>query len=209
MPVGLGVSLGHGLGAIGGSRVVVLDTFNRADSASAIGTGETGTAWTMVQGTWGISSNRAYAVTDTLNDRGWLNPGLSNYVLEVTVRGDFTAGGTYRTPSVVMSYIDGQNMLFFQLLNGAIVLYKRVTSTWTQLATAAQTTASNTDYALRVTRIANVITIFVDGVQKIAYTLSAGEQTLFNPNTTVGFWLDKVGSPTNPARWDSLVVSAA
>jgi hypothetical protein len=44
---------------------VVADTFTRADSATSLGTADTGGAWTALSGTWGISSNQAYKPAGT------------------------------------------------------------------------------------------------------------------------------------------------
>ncbi len=44
------------------SDCIWADTFNRADSAVSVGTASSGGTYTVSSGTWGISSNQAYAV---------------------------------------------------------------------------------------------------------------------------------------------------
>lgn len=52
------------LGSIAsGVRKRFKDTFNRADNASVIGTASDGSAWNVLRGTWGISSNAASSST--------------------------------------------------------------------------------------------------------------------------------------------------
>jgi lysophospholipase L1-like esterase len=46
----------------------VTDNFQRADSATSIGSATTGQAWVPVRGTWGISSNKGYSVTGADDD---------------------------------------------------------------------------------------------------------------------------------------------
>jgi hypothetical protein len=43
----------------------VTDSFNRTDSASSLGTADSGQSWSQVAGTNGISSNQAYVVAAT------------------------------------------------------------------------------------------------------------------------------------------------
>ncbi len=52
------------LGAIASAvRNILADTFNRTDSASVIGNATDGSIWTILRGTWGISTNRASSST--------------------------------------------------------------------------------------------------------------------------------------------------
>jgi hypothetical protein len=53
-------------------KVLVADNFTRADSATSLGTASDGGAWTVpaIGGVWGITSNKAYMVTN-----GTFNPG--------------------------------------------------------------------------------------------------------------------------------------
>ena len=52
-----------GVAARGFASLKWADTFVRADSASAIGTADSGGSYTVSSGTWGISSNSAYVVS--------------------------------------------------------------------------------------------------------------------------------------------------
>lgn len=42
---------------------IVYDSFNRADSATSLGVSDSGHAWSVLSGVWGISTSRAYAPT--------------------------------------------------------------------------------------------------------------------------------------------------
>lgn len=68
----------------------IVDTFNRADSATTLGTTSDGTAtWTAQSGTWGISSNQAYAPAAI----GLATvPAQADGTVQVTIAADVTDG---------------------------------------------------------------------------------------------------------------------
>ena len=51
--------MGLNLGSFASIRKRFADTFNRTDSASEIGRSSDGSLWSIIRGTWGISTNRA------------------------------------------------------------------------------------------------------------------------------------------------------
>jgi len=67
----------------GGSRLVVSDSFNRADNALTLGNADTGQAWNPDIGTWGINSNLATQITSSEAVCS-INSGISNLYLKVT-----------------------------------------------------------------------------------------------------------------------------
>lgn len=68
--------------AVNGINPWVLgDRFRRADSASSVGSLDTGQAWTVTSGTWGISSNAAY-LTAATNGKLRVDPGISDLYME-------------------------------------------------------------------------------------------------------------------------------
>jgi hypothetical protein len=74
--------------------VVVSDTFTRADSATSLGTADTGQAWTLV-GTniFGISSGQVYSPNATENERAFVDAGVSDCTVEVKIAA-LAAGGS-------------------------------------------------------------------------------------------------------------------
>lgn len=61
------------------------DNFNRANSASSLGTpSDSGSAWVALSGTWGINSNQGYLVTDNGDDLAYLEASLADVTVQVT-----------------------------------------------------------------------------------------------------------------------------
>ncbi len=186
----------------------VLDSFTRADSATLLGTGETGQSYIASVGTWGISSNRAYSASDADGNVATMDALLNDGTFAVTLNGDLTATN-YRSPAFLFRYLDVSNFLMVRLLGGACDLFKRDLAAYTVLATAATTTADATDYRIEVVCLGTSVKVYLDGVLKITHTLAGGDATKYvgASYTRVGFMLFKAGVPTVAARWDDLRVS--
>lgn len=197
------------LGLLGVEKKIlrVSDTFPRADSAVSLGSAETGQIYQVVSGTWGISANKAYTVTDTHNDRVIIETGLKNAVLESVVHGQYMLPDQ-RIPILMFRYYDVNNRLQIGLDNGSIVLYKMDGGAFTSLASVAQTTTDDFDYTLKIAYTENNIEIFVNGTSKITYVLSGGD-TKYAQYTKIGMRLVKNGAPTFNCRWDNLKVEVA
>lgn len=84
------------------------DAFTRADSSSAIG----GSGWTVVAGTWGISSNKAYRSASTGHDLVIRSgTGISNGVITAVV--DQSGSPTYAIDRrIIFRYSDIDNYLY-------------------------------------------------------------------------------------------------
>ena len=195
---------------IDGADAGVQDTFTRADSASTMGTTEVGSkTWTAGAGTWGISSNKAYSVTDANSDKATLDSGLADAHLRCTVRGTFNHATNYRMSVLTFRYIDANNFLMVDLYNGNVRLGKVDVGVTSNLASVAQTTADDTDYAVRVEYVGTSVLVYVNEVLKITHTLAGGDATKYLTQTVAGFLLSKGGSPATAARWDDFAVQAA
>ena len=186
---------------------VAEDTFTRADSALTLGSAETGQAWTPVSGTWGISSNRAYNVSDTSGQIATIPGGAADGIVDCTLRGDMT-GAAYSIPQVIARYNDANNFLYAQLYNGNAALVKVDGGALSSLASAVTPTVDSTDYALRLVMVGNSVRVYKDNTEVISHTLSGGD-TKYAAYTTLGFRFEKSGSPTADARWDSFRFQAA
>lgn len=182
---------------------IVSDTFTRADSALTLGSAETGQPWTAVTGTWGISANKAYSASDADEDLASISASKADGIMDWDVLGTLNSGVTYRVPECVFRLDDASNYLYVRLLNGAVSLRKNDADVHSELATAAQTTADNTSYTIRVLTLGNVIRVYVAGTLKIAYTLAGGD-TKYAAYTSYGMRLAKAGSPGTAATWDNL-----
>lgn len=71
--------------------ISVLDSFDRANNSSSLGTADSGQAWVALAGTWGILSNQAYLVSSTGNDMAYIDAGLSDCTVTAVIQGDVDA----------------------------------------------------------------------------------------------------------------------
>jgi len=182
---------------------VATDLFDRAASTTTPGDG-----WTVDVGTFGVISERGYAVTDADGDRMSRTEDMKDGVLEMIVRGTLNSGATYRSPALLFRMaedytgaIDYANCLVVRLLNAVVDLRKRDGGTETSLATATQTTSDGVDYVLRVQFVGDRIRVWVDDLELISFQLT-GLNAKYLQNPRVGVRLDKGGSPATAARFD-------
>lgn len=95
IPVGIVAS---GRRAASGPTVVVSDSFTRANSAVSMGTADTGQTWLANDGTWGITSNRAYCTNPANVRYAAVNTAIASpgtKVIQVSARFYGVAGGAY------------------------------------------------------------------------------------------------------------------
>lgn len=71
----------------------ITDDFNRANSATSLGTTAQGYVWQAQQGVWGITTNTAYKVTATAQGTAVIDTGLPDFILEVTLLTKTNDGG--------------------------------------------------------------------------------------------------------------------
>ena len=176
------------------------DHFDRANSTTTAG-GD----WTTTngQGTWGVSSERLYSVTDVDADLllAQSNPQVRDGVLQAIVRGDTTASH-FRVFSLLFRVREGYdgtpdttNCLLVRVLNGQVDLRKRDGGTETSLTTATVTTTEDVDYLVRVMFQGNRIRVWLDDVLVTDYAL-VGLNAKYAQYGHAGIRLDLTGSPS-------------
>lgn len=187
---------------------IVRDRFNRADSAVALGSAETGQAWTANTGTWGISSNRAYSASDAEGDLATLDSGLVDGKFESIVNGSNDMVN-YRVPRLVFrGNSDASEWLGVSLFGTTLYLTKLDGALIETLASLVVNPADATDYLLRAECSGNQVDVYQDGVLRIQHTLAGGDTKYAGAGyTRVGLRLSKGGTPTAAARWDNLRVA--
>lgn len=193
-----------------GPTVFINDTFDRADNNTTLGTATSGQAWTAVSGTWGISNNEGYCVSDASGNKAILpTVGTGDYTTLCTVRGDMDpAGNNFRRAAVMVRYIDALNFLYVFLDNGNVFLSKTSAGSSSFLQTASQTTVDNVDYVVKVISNGGNMKVYVDNVLKIDNTLSSGDITKYASSGVTGIYLEKNGAPAVAARWNNFSVIA-
>lgn len=122
---------------------MLVDTFNRADSTSVLGTTSDGTAtWVTQTGTWGISSNKAYQSSATGGDlMATVDAGVSDGILQVTLATIPTSLASKR-PALLFWYQNTTNFFMFQATPGGYTVWQVVGGTATVEGSISTTPAS-------------------------------------------------------------------
>lgn len=187
-------------------KVLLSDTFNRADSALTLGNAETGQAWTAEVGTWGVSSGQAYSASDAGGDRVSADVGTQNIDASLDVVGQVNTNLRFHELLFMSS---GAGAYWrFRLINSFAEILKFDGATQTSVASIAHTSTDDVVYRLRIVQRDDCIVASVNGVTVLGYTLSAAEQAAYT-GTRVGIRLGKSGAPSSAARGDNLLVRAS
>jgi hypothetical protein len=106
---------------------VVLDTFVRVASTSAVGTPCIGAAPAFTQGTWGIknqSGGGAYLVTTDASADNFLL--WDSHSGDAEVECEFTPNATFYNVGVILRFQDTSNYMFVQQKNGTVSIVTKV-----------------------------------------------------------------------------------
>lgn len=111
--------------------VVVYDSFNRDDSELTLGDADTGQTWEALVGTWGISSNQAYAAAFSSSfAKAAIDAGISDCRVSVKI-----AVEDSNYPRLAFRISDTINeFVFANNADGYLSLSKRIAGGTTQLA---------------------------------------------------------------------------
>lgn len=205
------VGMGIGLGGQGSMAAVVAppptsysDTFDRANSLTTLSS-----PWTAVQGTWGISANEAYCVSDTHNDRAVVpGVGSANYVVKCNIKGSIIDDANASRPCLLIRYLDNPNFITAHLIGDSLAIQKSEGGTVSTLASVIVNPLNDTYYELKAECSGGTIKIYLDGVLTVTHNLSAGDQTLFGATQQVGIRLRRSGVPSSQAKWNNFSVTA-
>lgn len=182
-----------------GPAPLLRDTFARGDSASALGTCDTGQVWSALAGTWGVASNRAYRVgintTDCIAaiDVGSAWSGYEALVLS-----------TAEFPGLIFDLTDASNFYVVLLnnTNRALELFRRVSGTYTLVSASANNVfTASSDVRIKVVRSGASKVVQVAGTPVITASNSALPAT-----QSVGLRL-QTNTGTNNARWSDITVT--
>lgn len=156
------------------------DSFNRADSASSLGTpSDAGTAWSALYGTWGVSGNAAYCPSNTVFGVAALEASAADADVQVTYRGPDPAANVGPAARVT----DADNGIYLYNYAGTFYLVKNVAGAFTVLDSAAGSTADGS--VLRVRCQGDQVTAYLNGSPLIGpvtetFNQSATKHGLFN-----------------------------
>lgn len=168
------------------------DNFNRADNASSIGTpSDSGGAWTVTGGTWGILSNNIYRSAGSGYSAAYLNSAVSTGVVSAKITGAASSG-------IAMRIVDGSNFVWLQCLSGSVYLWKRVSGSFTQMGPTSSGFTTNDVFTLEVDASGNWI------AKKNGTSIITHTDNVHSSATGVGFVWE-----SNSATWDDFSFTEA
>lgn len=145
-----------------------------------------GFTWSAAAGTWTVLNNQAD--TNAVDSAMLLfNGGVSSGSAEAVISRNGNA--SWDTGVVINANSTGSDCLIANWWNGSsgsISLFKRVSNSYTQLAAVSNlypTTIASSATIRIESPSSSIIKVYLDGVLKITYTLTAGEQTTFKNGT--------------------------
>jgi len=120
------------------SSAVITDTFNRTNSATTLGTTETGETWAVTSGSvWGITSNTAYRVSPATSARHAATVEVSS--ADMVVSATAPSPGTLTYPGVTGRFtnIDNCYLLWFQSDTSSYWVMRRIAGVQTGLGSVS------------------------------------------------------------------------
>lgn len=185
MSIGIYLGMNTGMGYGSGAKTVVLDTFNRTDNPTSLGSADTGQPWTVLAGTWGIIGNQAYesngldvlkfAVVDALTPNGIID-------VEAVFRTGSEIGIIFRSSDV-------NNFLLAYVTLTGLTLVKKVSGTTTSLGSYGFTPANGQSFTIRVNANGSAIKVSLDTIERISVSESTS-------STITKHGMYKFGAPT-------------
>lgn len=190
-------------------RLIGWDSFDRADSATSMGTATTGQVWVASGGTWGISSNQAYAVSPTTSQYALLTlPTPAEFVRCVITpsstvnrfNGGLVIRGRNSSNLFNAEFVgqSGNNQLFInKLIGGAL----------TTIASVAQTYTPGTPFTAEFRCIGQWLLVYINGVFKKSVQVTGSDLgvLLARDATICGLrCVGGVSSDDGGTRWNTL-----
>jgi hypothetical protein len=189
------------------SRLIVSDSFDRPDNNTSLLKTDNGLTWTPVNGTWGISGNKATSISKVHNDIVSIQSLSGSLVVYCSVKGTIANATTFSVPSIIPKFIDGSNFIQITFSFGnSIVLNKKDADVFTTLSTKGVTLQDNIEYKFKIEFSDTSIKVYMDGSLVIDYTLSTDEKTKFLPASKSAIRLQRQNTPTLEATFDNFVV---
>lgn len=178
------------------------DLFDRPDDAASPGNN-----WIVATGTWGISSGKAYAVTDAADNRmAQTAPrALRRFNLAATVSGTMASATDYRYPVLVFRILQANaNSMAVWCNNGQANIGVVAGAAFTSRANAAFVAVDGTDYAWEVRCREGLCEFWIDGVRIVSHSYSDTDIASYMGARRFGLWLKKSGAPATACRWNDI-----
>lgn len=153
------------IGADKPNKTIVYDSFNRVDSASSLGVADTGQAWNVIGGTWGIDGGKAYCAA-TGSNNVVINAGISDGIL--TVKLPSVAKGAER---VTFRWYNSANRLSLWVDTDKYALYKNVSNEETLLGSYSVVPQNND--VIKIEANGSLIKVYLNDLKIFEVTESA------------------------------------
>lgn len=174
-----------------------LDSFDRQDASTL------GAQWQLLQGTFGIASNKAYCTTSNNGDIAIVLATM-DYKVACKMSGSLVNSASQHLPNLVFRALDNNNYLFARISSNNLELYKKQAGSITKVATVPYSIADGVEYNLSAECIGKNINISVDGkTPSIIYSLPESD-VVFSGYKNVGIRLS-AGPGTIKAKWDQFI----
>ncbi|MCM3130945.1 hypothetical protein ACFQ3J_00405 [Paenibacillus provencensis] len=163
--LGIGIGIGTGLLVVSKSKLVVSDTFNRADNNTSLGTADTGQAWQALSGVFGIVGNTAQLITAAgTTNTAVVDSGISNCVIKATL-----ATNSVIT-RIAFRVTDATNMIFVQSNQGSsnYQILRVVDNAQTSIATVSRAPAAGDEITVNLD--GSSIVVLINGTQAMSVT---------------------------------------
>ena len=178
------------LGAVAGlSPSIFADSFDRTDTASGLGTSNSGHNWSSVMGNvMGIQSGQAYLPV-AANSRSIVDLGVSDFQVGVSFKTLGTSG------YLLFRYVDASNLWRVGHTSGAMILQKIVGGALTTITPNTATVRAGDRIEVRC--VGSDIRVLINGLPVLRVTDTANMA-----GTRIGINVDNTG-----ARFDNLTAS--
>jgi hypothetical protein len=145
---------------------LINDTFNRADSATSLGIADSGQAWVVQSGTWGISGNKAYKPGNGAgSDLAIIDTGESDVILETDIVWVSSSAVGFAARN-----LDNNNYIQIAIEDTGLIVKKHVDGSQTEIDSYLFTPTNGGAYRLKATLDGSSIIVELDGVQRINAT---------------------------------------
>ena len=149
---------------------VITDTFTRANNASSLGNTETGQAWQIIDGTWGVVNGTMYksaGAADSRN-RAVVDFGSTDMLVTITLA---NALGGIAYPGIIAGFENEDAYYMLVLLSQSTVI-RRAGGSSATIISALGTTGAGETMSLGIKEVggSTVVTAFRNGVQIGTYT---------------------------------------
>lgn len=141
------------------NNLIAFDFFKRTDGA--VGKLDSGQLWSIVSGTWSITSNKLTSTGAGLIRIGSLS--MSDFKVDASILNGNTSEG-------LAFCIQDNNNYYYAEFGSSLKLFKKVGGTFTQIASDSMPLTSGLSYSVTVQKRGSILQLSIDDQLKINLT---------------------------------------